>query len=118
MPRITAKWRKKAEVYRFFATTKGWAGIQGRMDFSEPAAVDMFEWESTGKCSSGANLDGDAIFSTGMINGYAFGKRWMNWHITEWKQSIAEGLLSPEELIDDPVHAPIRDFIKKALEVK
>jgi len=82
--RPTARWWKKAAIYKLFA--------ESDMDFSDEAAQDMFTYESIG--------EGDLspqIFSTSN-NGYAYGKYRMDWHITEWNRDIYRGDLFKEEL--------------------
>lgn len=34
-------------------------------------------------------------------NGYVIGKKWLNWHITNWKQALVEGSLTRHDLLSD-----------------
>ena len=81
------RWRKKAELYRLFAV--GWDNL----DFSETAAKAMFDYESTGR----GNL-ALGIFSSSKVNGFAVGKYYRDWQVTEWRKAITDGMLSKEEL--------------------
>lgn len=74
-----------AELYRVFA--RHWEHL---VDFSEAALVEMHAHESLGA-------------PVGPDNGYALGKKWLNLHVTTWKQDIASGLLFKHELYADPL---------------
>ena len=82
--KITAKWRRMAEMYRRFA------GDYKQADFSEQAARAMFLHESIGAPMPDAS------------NGYALGKKWMDVTIAAWKEDIPQmGLLVSELQEDD-----------------
>ena len=56
------------------------------LDWSDAAAEAMYRYESRGGEPPGER------------NGYAVGKRWLEWHVTEWRSGLAEGLTRAEEL--------------------
>jgi hypothetical protein len=60
------------------------------VDFSEEAAVAMYEHEN-----------GVPLPQTKHSNGYALGKKWMEVTIAMWRKDIANGLLTVQELLDD-----------------
>lgn len=91
---MTKKWLIKAKDYKAIADRfikKGFV-----LDFSEQALQKAYEFETFGK----GKVD-DNIFQQKTINGYLFGKQWLNWHITEWKKAIEKGLLLRSELEED-----------------
>jgi len=63
-----------------------WAHV---LDYSDNAMLELYNFESYG---------------TGHIsskNGYAHGKKWLNLHVTMWKEDIRDGVLFKHELYDD-----------------
>lgn len=75
---MTAKWRRKAEIYRRYARSAEATGFV--CDWSENAAEEMYSFESTGKSTPARD------------NGYAIGKGWLDVQIASW--------------IDDVLHWP------------
>ena len=73
-----------AEIYRTFA--QDWAHV---LDLSDQAMVDLYNHESHG-CPIAAN------------NGFAHGKKWLNLHVSMWKDDIRDGTLFKFELYEDP----------------
>lgn len=92
---MTKKFLAMAEYYKRFA--KDWAHL---CDFSDEAKKAMFEYESFGK----GNLQ-IGVFSSGKVNGYALGKKWMDVTVGMWKEDIKKGWLDKthfiKELMDD-----------------
>jgi len=74
-----------AEIYRIFA--KDWEHV---LDFSDDALLQLYNHESYG-----GRIDSN--------NGYAHGKKYLNLHVTMWKEDIAKGLLFKHELYEDNV---------------
>ena len=81
---LTSKrWKDSAEMYKYFS--KGF----GSLSFSDKAAKDMYDYESTGK----------PIFQyydkryNGKCNGYAVGKHWMDVNIAMWKEDMLSGMI-------------------------
>ena len=106
---MTPQWVKQSQRYRRAAEAdaaeldacflragqgkrRGWS-----LDFSEQAAEEMYRYESYGEgdCSSG-------IFANGRINGYAHGKHMLNLQFDAWREGIALGLTTKQELLTDP----------------
>lgn len=73
-----------AEVYRIFS--RHWEHV---LDFSDEALLNMYNNESYGTIND---------LST---NGYAEGKKWLDVHVTAWKEDIAKGELFKHELYED-----------------
>jgi hypothetical protein len=73
-----------AEIYRTFADD--WKHI---LDFSNDMLLELYNYESYGGCVS-------------PLNGFAVGKKYLNLHVTGWKEEIAQGLLFKHELYEDP----------------
>lgn len=101
---MTNEWRTQAERYRFFARH------QPGLDWSEAAAEAMYRYETFGEGENPMTLFGGPV-----MNGYAYGKRWLNWHLTEWETAIGKGFLTKHELLTDPHLAPIRDWLIEQL---
>lgn len=72
-----------AEIYQVFASD--WSHV---LDFSEDALLQLYNYESYG-----GRVDSN--------NGYAHGKKWLNLHVTQWKEDISQGLLFKHELYED-----------------
>lgn len=71
-----------------------------KLDWSEEAALALHEYESRGVGVLSAE------------NGYAIGKRWIDWQIQEWSIALSDvsdgiALLLPIELVDEPLAARI-----------
>jgi hypothetical protein len=81
---LTGKFKRMCEVYRIFS--KHWEHM---LDFSDQALIELFNHESYGTPIS-------------EHNGYALGKKWLNVHVTIWKEDIRDGFLFKKELYDDP----------------
>lgn len=84
MAKVSPRYRRMAEVYRVFASAWG-----HMLDFSDGAMAEMQQHESRGG-------------TVGDLNGYAVGKKYLNLHVTTWKQDIRAGLLFKWELYADP----------------
>lgn len=93
--KISNKWRQMAQVYMVFA--ERFKGVS----FTEEDALEVYLWESTGKGNLEAGVFPNAR-SDGTRNGYALGKIWKDWHVTEWKAGIKEGWFFAWELYLDP----------------
>lgn len=74
-----------SEVYRMFAND--WKDC---LDFSDEAAVELYNYESYGG-------------SLSPKNGFGVGKKWLNVTVKYWRQDIQEGLLFKQELYSDPM---------------
>lgn len=81
---IGKRWLRMADLYRRFAASHPGA------DFSDGAALAMFEHETFGK-----------RLPDGSVNGFALGKKWLSVTVAAWKEDIASGGLSVRELIED-----------------
>lgn len=98
LPRPSRRWRRHAEVYRFFAEDVC-PKLPG-LDFSEQAAREAFDAES-----NGARHDLTR-------NGFAIGKQWANVQVAEWKHGIADGLFLPDEFLGGPHDWWAREALK------
>lgn len=50
-------------------------------------------------------------------NGFAIGKKWLNWHITNWKQGLIEGSLTRYDLLSDiPDVEGYKEVVDKVLD--
>lgn len=83
MSKPSAKFRRACEVYLIFA--RPWLES---LDVSPEAMEEMFRHESHGK-------------PVGDRNGFAVGKKWLNVQVSAWKEDIAAGLLTKQELLED-----------------
>lgn len=83
--KISKKWMAMAEIYKRFAIEYPQA------DFSDAAALAMYEHETHGK----------PLERTEKLNGFALGKKWMDVTIAGWKDEIASRGLLVSELIAD-----------------
>jgi len=90
--RPSKRWRRHAEVYRFFAEGRG-------LDFSEEAAQAAYAFESQG------------VRSDLTRNGYAVGKHWANVQVDEWRQDIGT-YLKWSELLEDAELEPVRWWVQ------
>jgi hypothetical protein len=86
--KISKSWLRMAEIYKIF----GQDPFMTKLDFSEQAKQEMYEFESTGK----GNISLD-MFSNS-FNGYAYGKKMLNITVAMWKEDIEKGLLFLKEL--------------------
>ena len=59
----------------------------------EENRLSMYLYESKGE----GRMD-IGIFNQGKVNGYYLGKKWMDWHISEWKQGFRNRVLFKKEL--------------------
>lgn len=73
MARPSKAWRKKAQLYLWFARH------YPLLDASAAAAEAMFDYESRG------------VGKPGFSNAYFVGKHWLDWRITAGKECLAEG---------------------------
>lgn len=76
-------------IYRYFG------GDDEKLDYSEEAANEMYQFETNGK----GNLR-MGLFNGDRYNGYAVGKHWMDATIKMWIQDIRDGVLFIEELYE------------------
>ena len=83
-----------SEVYRVFG-----GAMNRNADFSDGAAVEMYRFESEGLGDVGRTL-----FSDGVVNGYALGKKWLNVFVGMWLEDVRDGLLHPYELYECGVY--------------
>jgi len=103
--KIRSKWRKMAEVYRYFCPK------EDCYDFSESMALEMYSFESTGQ----PKFTYYERRSNGKYNGYAVGKHWMDATIKMWNQDLLQTpesgpRLFIEELLDSGYEI---DFLKR-----
>ena len=89
MNRLSKKYLKKAEIYKYFVRN-------GAYDLSDKALEDMYRYETFG--DNTINID---LFNSEKPNGYFYGKKWFDWHKTEWKDGIDSGLFYKEEFEND-----------------
>lgn len=80
---ISKSWLEMSEIYRKFCPPE----FEG--DFSEAAALEMFEHESKG------------VGRPSPRNGFAQGKKWMDVTVAMWRKDIMIGLLRKFELYED-----------------
>jgi hypothetical protein len=98
---VSPKFKKKALLYKHFAS------IFGTFDFGEDAMLTLYNHESYGTQLN----DGDSI-----TNGYVIGKKWLNWHITNWKHGLVEGSITRYDLLSDiPDVEGYKEMIDKVL---
>jgi hypothetical protein len=71
-----------SEIYKIFFRDE-------RYDFGDQSLIDMYNQESYGTDVS-------------PLNGYYWGKKWMNITIKSWKEDIKLGILLETELYNDP----------------
>ena len=74
---MNKKYKKTLALYKIFSDP--------RMDFSNEAALAMFEFDSFGK----GNLLDTNIFTEKKTNGYAYGKRIMDITISMWFETLS-----------------------------
>src|SRR3569832_393105 len=77
------KWRKTAEVYKFFARN------HPMVDFSEESALKMYQAESLGGKYKFPYYE----LSNNTYNGYAVGKHLMDMHLKMWREDIRDCFL-------------------------
>ena len=103
-PGISAKWKEQARRYERFA--RRWHPAAD-LDFSPEAAEAMYRYETFG--------EGDApgIFG-GKHNGYMVGKHCVNLQVAMWKEALAEGLITKQELYadEDLEHPWVEEIVK------
>jgi hypothetical protein len=81
---VSKKFKRMAELYKFFA--KDWSNV---LDFSDDALLQLYNHESYGSEISPEN-------------GFAHGKKWLNLNVAMWMEDIPKGLLFLDELYEDP----------------
>ena len=89
MNRPSKKYLKKAEIYKYFSRNY-------TCDLSDKALQDMYRYETFGDKTIENNL-----FNSEVPNGYLYGKKWLEWHKTEWRDGINDGLFLKEEFEND-----------------
>ncbi len=83
---VSPKFKKKALLYKHFGS------MFGNFDFSEQSMLNLYNHESYGtELGPGESTS----------NGYVIGKKWLNWHITNWKQGLVEGSITRQDLESD-----------------
>lgn len=87
-----------SEVYKLFAQLMKVKNLS----YTEEDAIEVYLWESTGRGSLKAGVF-PAARADGTYNGYAIGKIWKDWQVTEWKDSINKRLLFVFELYEDDI---------------
>jgi hypothetical protein len=106
--KISKKWIRISELYRFFARD------YHDLDFSDDAALAMYDFESRGV----GNVNHyDKI--NGKINGYAVGKHMLDLQMAMWKEDIRSSyppILTKYELLTDPDLELVRWFLEEKLE--
>lgn len=65
------------------------ARLFGEFDFSDDALLSMYNYESYGAELVGSN------------NGFFIGKRWLNWHVTNWKEGLRQGSITRGDLLSN-----------------
>lgn len=96
---MSSKFKKKALLYKHFAS------LFGTFDLSDEAMLKLFNHESYGTELGSSN------------NGYAVGKKWLNWHITNWKQGLVEGSITRHDLLSDiPDVEGYKEMVDKVLD--
>lgn len=80
---LSQKFKRKTILYKHFAS------LFGQFDFSDESMVSLYNHESYGTELNSSN------------NGFAVGKKWLNWHITNWKQGLIEGSLTRYDLLSN-----------------
>lgn len=96
---LSQKFKKKAILYKHFAS------LFGQFDFSDESMVSLYNHESYGTELNSSN------------NGFAIGKKWLNWHITNWKQGLIEGSLTRHDLLSNiPDVEGYKEVVDKVLE--
>jgi hypothetical protein len=99
---VSPKFKKKALLYKHFAS------IFGTFDFGDEAMLRLYNHESYGTQLN----DGD-----NSTNGYVIGKKWLNWHITNWKQGLVEGSITRHDLLSDiPNVEGYKEMVDKVLD--
>ncbi len=98
--KISKKYQKIAEAYRYFAKD-----FSGSADFSMNAQENMYSFETFGS----PRIKYSEPDSTGMYNGYAIGKHWMDVTLAMWREDIHNGYLTKFEIINDD---EIPNFVK------
>lgn len=95
---VSPKFKKKALLYKHFGS------LFGTFDYSDDAMLSLFNHESYGTQLNSSD------------NGYAIGKKWLNWHITNWKQGLVEGSITRHDLLSDvPDVEGYREMVDKVL---
>lgn len=85
---------------------KHFASLFGKFDFSDEALLQLFNHESYGT----------ELGNGSTTNGYAIGKKWLNWHITNWKEGLVEGSITRYDLLSDvPDIEGYQEMIDKVL---
>lgn len=99
---MSPKFKKKTLLYKHFAL------LFGTFDFSDEAMLRLYNHESYG-----TKLD-DRDSAT---NGFVIGKKWLNWHITNWKQALVEGSITRYDLLSDiPDVEGYKEMVVKVLD--
>lgn len=98
---MSQKFKRKSLLYHHFASRKG------MFDFSDDALLRLYNHESYGTVLP----VGDAT-----KNGFVIGKKWLNWHITNWKHALVEGSISRHDLLSDiPDVDGYREMVEKVI---
>lgn len=81
---LTKKFLRMSEIYRYFS--KDWKNI---LDFSNESLLELYNHESHGGLIKNKN------------NGFVYGKKWLNVHVSMWKDDIEQKILFKHELYED-----------------
>jgi hypothetical protein len=96
---VSPKFKKKALLYKHFGS------LFGKFDFSDESMLSLFNHESYGTELNRSD------------NGFAIGKKWLNWHITNWKQGLVEGSITRYDLLFDvPNVEGYKEMVDKVLD--
>lgn len=92
MKRLSSNYRNLARIYLHLAYA-----LDRTLDYSGAALLATYRCESFG---------GDIERLKEARNGYAYGKQWYDWQISNWEEGLAEGTLTIAELESDPSLLP------------
>ena len=100
-PKLSRKYLAKARAYIHYA----FLILGKKADYSAQALVAMYQTESTGGKLS-------ALIAAN--NGWAIGKHWMDWQISNWRDGFNEGTCFTKELLADAaIPASLKHIVKK-----
>ena len=121
MSQISRAWRKISRVYRVFASEPP---ARYELDFSEQAALECFEWESSGLHKD--KYSSNVFTAQGTVNGFVLGKKLADQTVEMWRGNpskpypfcygdIQRGRLTVLELYEDPVFRQHWSWLDKVL---
>lgn len=101
IPRLSRKYLIMARAYIHYA----FLIVGKKADYSAKALIAMYQSESTG-----GNLS--ALIASN--NGWAIGKHWMDWQISNWRDGFSDGTCFAGELLEDTtIQASMKRIIRK-----